>query len=97
MRYAYPCVLAAEQDGGFSVSFPDVPEALTCGDDRAEALEMAEDALAVALGAYVQSREEIPVPGSPEPGQVMVAVHIQQVERGFKKVGRDLVVEDGAV
>ena len=74
MRYAYPCVLAAEQDGGFSVSFPDVPEALTCGNDRAEALEMAEDALAVALGAYVQSREAIPAPGSPEPGQVMVAL-----------------------
>ena len=97
MRYAYPCVLAAEQERGFSVSFPDVPEALTCGDDRAEALEMAEDALAVALGAYVQSREEIPVPGSPEPGQVMVAVHIRQVERGLRKVGRRLVVEDGAV
>ena len=97
MRYAYPCVLAAEQDGGFSVSFPDVPEALTCGDDRAEALEMAEDALAVALGAYVQSREAIPVPGSPEPGQVTVVVHTRQVERALRKVGRRLVVEDGAV
>ena len=39
MRYTYPCVLTPEEDGdGFSLSFPDVPEALTCGDDRAEAL-----------------------------------------------------------
>ena len=74
MRYAYPCVLTPEEDGGFSVSFPDVPEALTCGDDRAEALAMAEDALAVALGAYVRAREDIPSPGPPLPGQVMVAV-----------------------
>ena len=44
MRYAYPCVLASEEDGGYSVSFPHVPEALTCGDDREEALAMAEDA-----------------------------------------------------
>ena len=74
MRYAFPCELTLEEDGGFSVSFPDVPEALTCGDDRAEALAMAEDALAVALGAYVRAREDIPVPGPLLPGQVMIAV-----------------------
>lgn len=74
MRYAYPCVLAPEEGGGFSVSFPDVPEALTCGDDRTEALAMAEDALAVALGAYVRAREDIPSPGPLLSEQVMVAV-----------------------
>ncbi len=74
MRYAYPCVLAPEEDGGFSVSFPDVPEALTCGDDRSEALAMAEDALAVALGAYVRAREDIPSPGPLLSEQVLVAV-----------------------
>lgn len=74
MRYAYPCVLAPEEGGGFSVSFPDVPEALTCGDDRTEALAMAEDALAVALGAYVRAREDIPSPGPLPSEQVMVAV-----------------------
>ncbi|MYH48418.1 MAG: type II toxin-antitoxin system HicB family antitoxin [Gammaproteobacteria bacterium] len=74
MRYAYPCELTPEEDGGFSASFPDVPEALTCGDDRAEALAMAEDALAVALGAYVRGREDVPRPGPLQPGQVMVAV-----------------------
>ena len=74
MRYAYPCVMTPEEDGGFAVSFPDVPEALTCGDDRDEALAMAEDALAVALGAYVRAREDMPRPGPLRPGQVMVAV-----------------------
>ena len=34
MRYVYPCVLEAEEDGGFFVTFPDVPGANTCGDDR---------------------------------------------------------------
>ena len=63
MRYTYPCVLTPElDDGGFSVSFPDVPEALTGGDDRAQALEKATDALAVALSFYVDGRREIPVP-----------------------------------
>lgn len=74
MRYAYPCKLTPEHDGGFSVSFPGVPEALTCGDDAADALAMAEDALAVALGAYVRAREEVPAPEPVQPGQITVAV-----------------------
>lgn len=75
MRYTYPCVLTPEEDdGGFNVTFPNVPEALTCGDDRTEALEMAEDALVVALCAYVDNSEALPVPSEAEEGQVTVAV-----------------------
>lgn len=48
--------------------------ALTCGDDRDEALAMAEDALAVALGSYMQCREDIPVPDAAAGEQEMVAV-----------------------
>ena len=74
MRYVYPCVLTPEEEGGFFVSFPDIPGALTCGDDRVEALEMAEDALAVALAGYVHERWDIPNPRPAEEGQEMVAV-----------------------
>ena len=74
MRYAYLCVLTPEKSGGYSVSFPHVPEALTCGDDRDEALAMAEDALTVALGSYMQCREDIPVPDEVAGEQEMVAV-----------------------
>ena len=28
MLYVYPCALEAEDEGGFSVYFPDLPEAL---------------------------------------------------------------------
>ena len=52
MIYAYPCQLTAdEEDGGLVATFPDVPEAITGGRDRAEALAMAEDALATALAS----------------------------------------------
>ena len=74
MRYVYPCVLTPEEGGGFFVSFPDVPGANTCGDDRAEALEMAEDALAVALVGHVHERWEIPAPSPAASGQILVAV-----------------------
>ena len=62
MLYVYPCVLEAEDEGGFSAHFPDLPEALMCGDDRQSALEMAEDALVVPLGARIDDRKHIPVP-----------------------------------
>ena len=74
MQYAYPCVLTPEREGGFSVSFPDVPEALTCGNSRAEALAMAEDALAAALGAYMKSSESVPSPSRATRRQELVAV-----------------------
>ncbi len=74
MRYAYPCQITCYEDDEFVVSFPDVKGANTSGKNRIEALEMAEDALAVALGAYVKCREDIPVPSPVMDGQEVVAV-----------------------
>lgn len=65
MRYAFPCELTPDQDGGFVVMFPDIPEAITGGGDSAEALAMAEDALATALAGYVLERRAIPTPAEP--------------------------------
>ena len=67
-------MLTPEKNGGYSVSFPNVLEALTCGDDRDEALAMAEDALTVALGSYMQCREDIPVPDAVTDEQETIAV-----------------------
>ncbi len=74
MRYAYPCVLNPEEGGGFFVVFPDVPGALTCGDDRTEALEMAADALVAILASHVHNGEDLPTPSAVADGQEVVAV-----------------------
>lgn len=74
MRYAYPCILHEEEGGGFHVTFPDVPEALTGGQTRQETLELAEDALAVALAGYVHERVEIPRPSRLAKGRHSVSV-----------------------
>ncbi len=74
MRYAYPCNLHPEQPEGFYVTFPDVPGALTSGKDRAEALDLAEDALAIMLGSYVERRKDIPAPSPAQEGQHLVPV-----------------------
>lgn len=74
MVYAYPCNLTPDEDGGLVATFPDVPEAITCGENRSRALEMAEDALATTLAGYVQEKWEIPVPSALDEGQDLVAV-----------------------
>ena len=74
MIYAYPCQLVRDEDGELVVTFPDVPEAVTGGSDRAEALAMAEDALATALAGYVHEKWDIPIPSRPVRGQVVVPV-----------------------
>jgi antitoxin HicB len=74
MRYAYPVVLDPEPDGSaINVSFPDVPGALTWGDDEAEALELAQDCLVTALYGYVRDGEPIPKPG-PAKSRPMILV-----------------------
>ena len=74
MLYKYPCQLIPDEDGGLVATFPDVPEAITGGIDRSEALSMAEDALATALAGYVHSNLDIPTPSEAVEGQVSVPV-----------------------
>jgi len=64
-----------EPDGdGFMVSFPDIPEALTCGDTYEEALDMAHDALLTSMDFYFEDRRVVPTPSKAEKGQVLVAL-----------------------
>ena len=74
MIYAYPCELATDDDGTLVVTFPDVPEAITGGQDRTEAIRLAADALAVALAGYVHDQRDIPEPSSAAEDQELVAV-----------------------
>lgn len=60
--------------GGYVVTFRDIPEALTQGDDEAEAMAMAEDALVSAMDFYFEDKRPVPGPSEPQPGERMVAL-----------------------
>ena len=45
----YPAIFHKAEDGGFWVTFPDIPECMTQGDDMQQAYEMAVEALGLAL------------------------------------------------
>ena len=63
-KYVYPAVFSAEENGLYSVSFPDLENCYTCGDDLADAIKMAEDVLALTLYEYESQNKEIPVPSA---------------------------------
>lgn len=59
---------------GFVVSFRDLPEALTQGEDVADALAQATDCLEEAVAGRIKRGEAVPVPSRPRRGERLVAV-----------------------
>lgn len=58
----YPAQLAPDDNGTILVTFPDLPEAATFGEDREEALLRAVDAIETAIQGRITDREEVPLP-----------------------------------
>ena len=48
-NYFYPALFHIAEEGGFWISFPDIPECLTQGENMTEAYKMAVEALGLAL------------------------------------------------
>ena len=79
MRYEYPVELLEEADG-ITITAPDVPELVTCGDTRAEALERAQDALVSALSFYVDDGRPLPAPSAAD-GRPVVSVPLLEATK----------------
>ena len=65
----YPVRLKAAEEGRYIVTFPDIPEAITQGEDMGDALLHAADALESALDFYFEERRRILLPSAPKRGQ----------------------------
>ena len=61
---AYPASFTPEPEGGYTVTFRDVPEAITWADTEEGTASMAVDALETALSVYVDDRKELPRPSA---------------------------------
>jgi len=60
MRYAVK--LTEDDNGTILVTVPDIPEAVTFGEDREDALARASDAIETAIMGAISAREDIPAP-----------------------------------
>lgn len=84
----YPAIFQLEDNGAYSVSFPDVPGCNTCGDDMEDAYAMAFDALGLMLEYMEDNKQPLPAPSTPgsielEDGQFVVAIRFDMME--YKK------------
>ena len=68
---AYPVVLEPDDNGTLLVTFPDIPEAVTFGEDEDDTLMRAVDALETMLAARIADGDEVPMP-SPARGRPRV-------------------------
>ncbi len=64
-KYFYPALFHKAEEGGYWVSFPDLPECFTQGEDMAEAYKMSVDALGLALEDRVKE-SDMPMPSAVE-------------------------------
>lgn len=68
----YPAIFTPADEGGFVVTYRDIPEAITQGDDDAEALFMARDVLREAMGVYFDEKRAVPMPSKAQKGERLI-------------------------
>lgn len=73
--YQYYARLEADPEGGFQITFPDVPEAITGGADEAEARANAAEALGLALRGILLLGRPLPAPDA-EDGDDLVLIAV---------------------
>lgn len=74
-NFCYPVTLTpGDKPGRLTVTFRDVPEAITWGDGLNDALWQAADCLEEAVAGRIRRGDSIPVPSRPKPGQPLVPV-----------------------
>ena len=73
-KRTYAVVLEPEEEGGFTVRVPSLPEIVTYGNDEREALAMAEDAIRLVLEDCAARGEPIPNGKPPRIREVTVTL-----------------------
>ena len=74
----YPARLKAAKEGGYVVTFRDIPEAITQGESVEDALKHAQDALESAMEFYFDDRREVPMPSAAKRGERLVALPVSE-------------------
>jgi antitoxin HicB len=68
----YPAKFKPAKEGGFVVTFRDIPEAITQGESVEDAMIQARDALETALDFYFDDRRVVPAPSKAKRGERLI-------------------------
>jgi len=74
-HFNYPAKLEKQKEGGYTVQFIDLPEAITQGENKQEALENAEDCLEEAIANRIIMQLPIPKASAIKKGQYLISLH----------------------
>lgn len=69
LGFAYPYRAEPQPEGGFTITFRDLPEAITQAEDGEPLDEIAGDCLSEALAGRLELGDEIPRPSNPRRGE----------------------------
>jgi len=92
MKYAYTAIFTPEDNGLYSVNFPDLQGCYTSGDDMSDAVYMAQDVLNLTL--YDLEFEKKPIPKASRPQDIkttgdqftsVIAVDTETYRRFYEK------------
>ena len=95
-RFEYAVALAPADEGGFVVTCRDLPQLVTQGDDQAQALSEAADAMDEVFATYMLGGLDFPAPTRATKGEFIVAppaetvakaaLYVAMKEAGISKV-----------
>lgn len=77
-RYSYSVVLTPEPEGGYTVTVPALPEAITYGKTIEDALKYAEEAIQLSIECREKAGEKIPQEFSPVATSVVTVTRTHQ-------------------
>lgn len=80
-RFEYAVKLSAADEGGFVVSCRDLPQLVTQGEDEADALREAADAMDEVFAAYMQGGLAFPAPTKARRGERLVSPPAETVAK----------------
>lgn len=92
-RLFYPAVFQVEEEGGYSVFFPDIEGCNTQGETVEEAYDMAFNALGLTISYLKDNKLNIPEPSKPQDilldiNQYVVVIQFDMLEYLKKKESR---------
>ena len=80
-RFEYPVLLKAAAEGGFVVTCRDLPHLITQGEDLADALAEAADAMDEVFVTYMQEGMGFPAPSAPKRNERIVSPPAETVAK----------------
>lgn len=76
-KFSFPATLTPDEEGGFVITFRDIPEAITQGETLEDSLTEASDCLEEAIAAYIEDGRDIPLPSKPRIREKLVSIPLQ--------------------